>query len=73
MSELPGPKNYPVVGMLPNFLPGGNLYNLSLIEMHRKCRDLYGPIVSFPGMLGSPPLVIAFIGYISSSCNSIFY
>lgn len=57
LNEMPGPKSYPIVGLLPHFIPGGKYSNLPLIDINRKMREEYGKIVFFPGSFGLKNIV----------------
>eukprot|EP00105_Crassostrea_gigas_P024628 XP_011444932.1 PREDICTED: cytochrome P450 27C1 [Crassostrea gigas] len=43
-SELPGPKAYPVIGGIINYLPGGRFHKKQFMDIHRECVEQYGPI-----------------------------
>lgn len=54
---MPGPKSFPILGLLPHFMPGGKFYNMPLIDMQRKMRKEYGKILFFPGSFGKKDMV----------------
>lgn len=58
--DIPTPKLYPIVGMIPNFLPGGRYFGLGLVPMMTKVREDLGEIFVFPGMMGKPDNVMTF-------------
>lgn len=42
--ELPGPKSYPLIGGIRNYLPGGRFYKKQFMDMHKECTEEYGSI-----------------------------
>lgn len=54
---MPGPKNFPIVGIAPHFLPGGKYHKLPLIDIHREMRKEFGQIIFFPGSFGKKNMV----------------
>ncbi|KAH8407674.1 hypothetical protein KR222_010230, partial [Zaprionus bogoriensis] len=55
--EVPGPGTLRV---LSYFLPGGKLYNMNLIQMNRRMREMYGDIYRFPGMMGKSDVIFTY-------------
>ncbi|XP_034476623.1 cytochrome P450 12b1, mitochondrial [Drosophila innubila] len=55
--EVPGPSTLRV---LSYFLPGGKLYNMNLIQMNRRMRELYGDIYRFPGLMGKSDVIFTY-------------
>ncbi|KAH8307118.1 hypothetical protein KR044_005160, partial [Drosophila immigrans] len=56
-SEVPGPNTFRV---LSYFLPGGKLYNMNLIQMNRRMREMYGDIYRFPGLMGKSDVIFTY-------------
>ncbi|XP_073962316.1 cytochrome P450 CYP12A2-like isoform X1 [Choristoneura fumiferana] len=73
--EIPGPKSWPIVGPLPNFLPGGSFYNAKGVELSDELYKRYGSIVKLDGILGSPTMICLFdanaVEYVLRSENTM--
>lgn len=57
ISEMPGPKSIPLIGVMHHFFPGGRFHNVKMIDLQFKLREEYGDIILLPGMFGRPNLV----------------
>nr|WIT94154.1 cytochrome P450 monooxygenase CYP12V6 [Euwallacea interjectus] len=53
-------KPLPLIGNIWRFLPGGEYYNLSIPEIHRKLNKNYGNLVYFTGIPRQRPAVFAY-------------
>lgn len=60
VSEIPGPKALPILGIMHHFLPGGKYYKMTMLDLHKKMREEYGDVVLFPGSMGRPDLVMTY-------------
>nr|QGA73306.1 cytochrome P450 CYP12A2-like protein transcript variant 2 [Spodoptera frugiperda] len=58
--EIPGPPSLPIIGQLHNFLPGGQLYNIEVVDTTYRLFLKYGPIVRLDALLGRAPMIILF-------------
>lgn len=58
--EIPGPKPYPIIGIVCNFLPGGKYFNKNVVFIHSQLRKDYGDIVLLRGMFGAPNIVFCY-------------
>uniref|UniRef100_A0A182ISW4 Uncharacterized protein n=1 Tax=Anopheles atroparvus TaxID=41427 RepID=A0A182ISW4_ANOAO len=56
-SSLPGPN---VWQLFRGFSKGGRYADISLVEVHKRMREDYGPIFRMPGMMGRRDIVMSF-------------
>ncbi|XP_055691191.1 uncharacterized protein LOC129794464 [Lutzomyia longipalpis] len=55
--SIPGPTTY---GLIRGFLAGGQYSGVSMSEVHKKMRNLYGPIYRLKGTFGKGDIVLVF-------------
>ncbi|KAL1501985.1 hypothetical protein ABEB36_007202 [Hypothenemus hampei] len=58
--EIPGYRPLPLIGNNWRFLPGGEFYNLSPIDLHLKINKKCGNLAMLDGLLGKKPMILSY-------------
>ncbi|XP_050296553.1 cytochrome P450 CYP12A2-like [Anthonomus grandis grandis] len=58
--RIPGPKPLPIIGNVWRFFPGGEYYNVQLIDLHKKLQQQYGKLAYLSGIPGKRPILFAY-------------